>query len=346
MTTADRLDSLDMFGAALGLPEQILVALEATADLERLPNADDLTSVMVCGMGGSGIGGDLASVVAADRSRLPLVVSKHYELPAWVDQRTLVVASSFSGNTEETISAASEAHRRGCPVVVMSSGGRLAELAAQWDCPHIQLDSSIQMPRAGIGAVTIPLLGLLGKIGAIEDPSEEIRAVAAHLRSRCQDFVGPDSPTLQLARRIGRTIPVVYGAGLSGEVVATRWKGQFNENPKVPSWANRIPELMHNEICGWAQHGDVTRQMISLIALRHDFEHPQNQRRFELVEEISREVVAGVYTVQAAGSTLLEQLFDLILFGDFVTLEAAVAAGVDPGPVPLLAEVKDALARH
>ena len=134
---------------------------------------------------------------------------------------------------------------------------------------------------------------------------------------------------------------MVYGAGLSGEVVATRWKGQFNENPKVPSWANRIPELMHNEICGWAQHGDVTRQMISLIALRHDFEHPNVSRRFDFVASVCDEVVADIHTVRAEGDGRLAQLMDLVLQGDLVTLHLAARAGVDPGPIAVLDDLKE-----
>jgi glucose/mannose-6-phosphate isomerase len=136
---------------------------------------------------------------------------------------------------------------------------------------------------------------------------------------------------------------VVYGGGPLGEVAAWRWKGQFNENPKVASFANRVPELTHNEICGWAQHGDVTRQVLSLVLLRHDHEHPQVARRFELVEELCDEVVADVIEVRAKGDGPLAQLFDLILLGDLVTLQLAANEGVDPGPVPVLDDIKHRL---
>jgi glucose/mannose-6-phosphate isomerase len=122
-----------------------------------------------------------------------------------------------------------------------------------------------------------------------------------------------------------------------------RWKGQFNENAKVPSFANRVPELTHNEICGWGQHGDVTRQIFSLVLLRHDHEHAQTTRRLELVAEICDEVVADVLTIEAEGDTRLAQLFDLVLLGDYVSLELAILSGVDPGPVPILDEIKERL---
>jgi glucose/mannose-6-phosphate isomerase len=177
-------------------------------------------------------------------------------------------------------------------------------------------------------------------MGLIGGASEQIESAVIQLRRRAAQLDRDDSPAAQLARHIGRTMPIVYGGGLVGEVAAMRWKGQFNENAKVPSFANRVPELTHNEICGWGQHGDVTRQIFSMILLRHASEHAQTRRRFELVAEICDEVVADIHTVEAAGETRLAQLFDLVLLGDYTSLELAVQSGVDPGPVPVLDEIK------
>src|SRR5690606_16016870 len=139
---------------------------------------------------------------------------------------------------------------------------------------------------------------------------------------------------------IGRTLPIVYGGGALGAVAAARWKAQFNENPKVAAFANVVPELTHNEVCGWAQHGDATRQVFTLVTLRHDFEHPRVARRFEIVTEVCEEIVASVQTVTAAGDGPLAQVLDLALVGDVVSLRMAGAEGVDPGPVPLLDDIK------
>jgi glucose/mannose-6-phosphate isomerase len=138
-------------------------------------------------------------------------------------------------------------------------------------------------------------------------------------------------------------MPLIQGGGAVGSAAAQRWKTQINENAKVPAWWSAQPELCHNEICGWGQHGDVTRQTMTAIALRHDGEHPQLERRFELVGELMREVVADVVEVRAAGEGDLAQLFDLILFGDYVSLWLAAQSGVDPGPVPILGQLKQAL---
>ncbi len=338
------LDSLGMFDAALGLPEQVRDAAAAAATVEGLPSAEGLTSVLVMGMGGSGIGGDVTAAVAGPTSCLPVMVSKHYECPGFVGPDTLVVAISFSGNTEETLSALGGAVEAGAREVVMASGGKLAALAADVGAPLVPVDASIPMPRAGIGAVSVPTLVVLERMGLLDGASAWIDAAVVQLQRRRDELSTADNPARTLARHLGRTLPIVYGGGAVGETAAWRWKGQFNENPKIASFANRIPELTHNEICGWGQHGDVTRQVFSLVLLRHAFEDPQVSRRFALVEEISEEVLAGVHTVQAEGEGRLAQLMDLVLFGDMVTLYQCEAEGIDPGPVPILDDIKRTLA--
>ena len=152
-------------------------------------------------------------------------------------------------------------------------------------------------------------------------------------------------PAELLARSIGRTLPIIYGGGEIGQVAANRWKSQCNECAKVPAFANVVPELCHNEICGWGQHGDLTRQVFSLVTLRHDHEHPQVSRRFDLIADLIDEVVADRFTVQAEGEGTLAQLLDLVLFGDFVSLHMAAQEGLDPGPIPVLEQMKAELAR-
>jgi len=333
-------DSLGMFDAAFGLPDQIESAAAAAREVGGLPPADGVTAAVVMGMGGSGIGGDVAAAIAGPTGPVPVLVSKHYECPAWVGPDTLVMASSFSGNTEETISAASAAAEAGARMVVLASGGELVRLAAEWGAPVVPLDASIPMPRAGIGAVSVSPLVVLERLGLVTGVTAQVDASVAQLRRRAAKLAGADNDAARLARRIGTTLPLVYGGGALGEVAAWRWKGQFNENPKVASWCNRVPELTHNEICGWAVNGDVTRQVFSLIQLRHDFEHPQVARRFAIIEEVSTEIVAEVFDVQAEGDGPLAQLMDLVMLGDLVTLHMAVDLGVDPGPVAILDDIK------
>jgi glucose/mannose-6-phosphate isomerase len=333
------IDSLGMLDAARALPEQMRAAAEGMDRIEGLPPAEGITSVVVLGMGGSGIAGDVLAAVAGPSCPVPIVVNKHYECPSFVGPDTLVLAISFSGNTEETIEAVHHAVGAGARLVAVTTGGHLERIAHEWGAPVVKPDATIPMPRAGIAAVAVPPLLVLEQLGLLAGASAQMERRRAELEADL-------TPVTKVARRIGRTLPIVYGGGALGEAAAWRWKGQFNENPKVASFANRVPELTHNEICGWGQHGDVTRQVFTLVLLRHDLEHPQVQRRFDLVSEICEEIVADVIEVRAKGDGPLAQLFDLILLGDLVTLQMASNEDVDPGPVPVLDEIKQRLASN
>lgn len=338
------LDTLGMFDAAAALPEQLEIAAARAKDVEGLPHHDDIENVVVLGMGGSGIAGDVLTVTAGPFMAVPIVVHKGYSIPNFIDEHTLVFAISFSGNTEETLEAAAEAAMAGGRMVAISNGGELAELAGEWSAPHIRLADGIPMPRAGIGAVAAPPMVILEQMGLFRGASFWIDAAVEQLKKRRDELIADGNAAQQLARRIGRTIPIIYGGAGVGNVASFRWKAQFNENCKIPAFHNTIPELCHNEVCGYGQYGDVTRQVFRLINLRHEFEHPQIARRFDLVTEAVAEVVSDVETVQAEGEGQLAQLFDLILFGDFVSLHLAAQEGIDPGPVPILEDMKTALA--
>jgi glucose/mannose-6-phosphate isomerase len=338
-----RIDTLGMWEVTSGFPEQVAVAATATVGITGLPAAADIDNVVVLGMGGSGIAGDLAVAVAGPDLPVPLVVAKGYEAPRFTGSRTLCIAISFSGNTEETVAAATEAHEAGAHLVLIASGGRMAELAHQWEVPLVGLPDDIPMPRAGLGAVSIPVLTLLEAAGLLPGASASIERAVTQLSARRDQLVAAGSPAAALARRIGRTMPLIYGGGALGAAAALRWKNQVVENAKAPSFCAAVPELMHNDIAGWGQHGDVTRQVFTVVNLRHDYEHPRLARRFELIEEWTDEAVAGIEDVRAAGDGRLAQALDLMLFGDFVTLHMAYDAGVDPGPIAVLDAIKEAL---
>jgi glucose/mannose-6-phosphate isomerase len=337
------LDTLGMFDAAARLPEQVAEAVQRTQDAGPFPRREGIEHVVVLGMGGSGIAGDLLAAVAGPFMPVPVVVSKNYVPPAFVGDGSLVFAVSFSGDTEETVDAVSEAALQGARVVAVTSGGELGRLAASWGSPVIGLPTDIAMPRAAIGALAVPALVALEEIGLFAGASQWISLAVDQLRRRRDQLIDDANPAELLARQIGRTLPIVYGSSELGAVAALRWKAQCNENAKTPAFHNTIPELCHNEIAGWGQHGDLTRQVFSLVNLRHDHEHPQDSRRFDLVAEILDEVVSQVLEVRAAGDGALAQLLDLVMVGDFVSLHLAAQEGIDPGPIPILDELKTAL---
>jgi glucose/mannose-6-phosphate isomerase len=337
------LDSLDMWSATAGLPEQVEAAVSAARGLTALPQHDQVENVVVLGMGGSGIAGDVLVATAAPFMPVPVTVVKGYEPPDFVGTGSLVFAMSFSGDTEETLEAAASAYEAGASLVVVSGGGTLVDLAGDWDVPVVPVPSGIPQPRAALGAMAIPPLVLLEEIGLFPGATQWVDQAVDQLRIRRDELVRPASRAEDLARRIGRTIPLVHSSGDLGAAAALRWKAQINENAKCPAFVNVYPELCHNEVAGWGQHGDITRQVISLVNLRHDAEHPQVSRRFDLVEEVLREVVADVIEVRASGEGDLAQLLDLALIGDFVSLHLAGNEGIDPGPIPVLDEMKQQL---
>jgi glucose/mannose-6-phosphate isomerase len=196
------------------------------------------------------------------------------------------------------------------------------------------------MPRAAIAATSMTPLVLLARLGVLPDLDDEIEAAIAQLRRRVVQLQDARSPARELARRLGRTIPLIHGAGAIGAAAAYRWKCQLNENAKEPAFSSTLPELNHNELAGWGQHGDMTRQVLTAVHLRHDFEPTRVARSFEFVDETQQEVVSAVHTVRAEGEGRLAQLFDLIAFGDFVSLFVAEQEGLDPGPIPVLDELK------
>lgn len=338
------LDSVGMFDLAAALPEQVAAAATLGAEVEGLPAHDDIEHVVVLGMGGSGVAGDVLAAVAGPFMPVPVTVVKGYEAPSFVGDGTLCFAISYSGNTEETVEAAQAAAAAGARMVVLSTGGELGALARAWGAPHIVLPEC-PMPRAGVGSVSIPPLVVLERVGLFPGATQYVADAVDQLKRRRDKLIVDGGPAQRLAREIGRTMPVVYGGDAIGGVAAYRFKCQVNENAKAPAFWAPVPEMAHNEICGWGQHGDITRQVMTVVRFRHAFEHPQVARRFELTYDLIDEVVHAILDVEAAGDGALAQLFDLVLQGDFVSLHMAAEAGVDPGPIPVLVDLKAALAR-
>lgn len=337
------IDTQNILDATASLPERVFDAAQASRGLAGLPAREAVENVVVLGMGGSGVAGDILIAAAAPFMAVPVVVVKSYELPHFVGEGSLVFAMSFSGNTEETIETATEAAVQGARIVAVTGGGEIAKRAAGWGAPIIDVPDGIPQPRVGLGSLAIPPLVVLEDIGLFPGATQWIDLAVDQLRRRRDALLADGNEAQAVARRIGRTFPVVYGGGAIGATAATRWKTQINENAKAPAFWNAQPELCHNELSAWGQHGDVTRQLVTLVNLRHDHEHPQVARRFDLTTELVREVVAGVEEVRAEGDGELAQLLDLILFGDFVALHMALAEDIDPGPIPAQEDLKTAL---
>jgi glucose/mannose-6-phosphate isomerase len=343
-------DSLGLLDAVRGLPEQLAAAHEdaATIDVSGLGPVDDIANIVVMGMGGSGIAGDVLAAVGSGALPVPVTVLKQYRTPRFVGTHTLAFAVSYSGDTEETLEMATGALDNGARVVAVSRAGRLAELVGERGGLHIPCRAGVPVPRAALGALVAPLFVTLFRLGMAPEAHKWLTMAQKELgnrRRKCRPEVeGAANPAREVARRIGTTIPLFYGGGALGAAAALRWKCDVNENAKAPAFWNAYPELDHNEICGWGQHGDVTRQVFTLVELRHGYEHPQLRRRFAATRELIDETVAQVLEVEAEGETRLAQVLDLMYTGDWVSCYLAFDHDVDPGPIDAISQLKAALA--
>jgi glucose/mannose-6-phosphate isomerase len=304
-----------------------------------LPQHEDIANIVLVGAGAAGQAGALVLEAVGPTIPVPIVVHRGYGVPNFVDESTLVVAISFDGETSETLEAAQDALVDGATVVCVSGGGELQAWAVANDLVHLPVMPDAPVERAAIGSLAVPVLVLLDRVGMYPGAEAWIDAAIAQATVRRNELITESNFARRLARQLGRAFPIVYGGNGPGGTAAEFWKAQFNQNAKVAAFSNQVPELTHDEIAGWGQDGDVTRQIFQVFMLRHDFEHPQVSSRLAAVEEVLVEVVGAVHVVEAAGDGLLAQLFDLELIGQFVSLHAAVEQSIDPGPVPIVSEI-------
>lgn len=304
------------------------------------PGLPQANHIVVAGMGGSGISGDLATVLA----EVPVTVHKSYGLPVWAGSvRPQLIALSYSGNTEETLSAVQAAVGLGLEPAVVTGGGKLAAMARAEGWPTILVPSGIQ-PRAALGYLFGAVLKMLDAGGGLSLGDGDLKAAA----DRADEIGGPGGNGWGLATDLsdgldGRFVGVYGSTGLTGPV-AQRWKTQINENAKWPAWYSLFPELDHNEIVSWSSLADLTRHKVGIVCLRDADEPPGVVARFKHTAAITGGDVAWVGEVWSQGSSRLERLISLVAMGDLVSLELARRASVDPVPVEAIENLKQLLA--
>ena len=327
-------------------PEQLREAEEIGRAAEPGVGGDGVSAVIVVGMGGSAIGGELAAAVLRDELRVPMAVVRDYAVPEFVGPDTLAFVSSYSGNTEETLSSYDDAHSRGARVVCSTTGGKLGRRARARGHAVIDLPSGYP-PRAALGFGLVPLLLTLHRLGLASDPSDGIAdavTAAEAAAERCGlEVPEAGNPAKQLARWLHGRVPVIYGAAPVAAAVAHRWCGQFSENAKLVAHSNELPEMNHNEIVGWSDErpmGGGAR----VVFLRDAEEHPRVGRRMDITARAVEASGAEVREVGAVGRSRLGRLVDLVLTGDFVSFYLAMLKNVDPTPVTPIDRLKRALA--
>ena len=344
------LDPLGMFGIIERFPDQCREAMATPWKNLEQSSDNSVRQVVITGLGGSAIGGDYARYVMEEFGSVPLYVNRDYNLPEWVDSRTLVIAASYSGNTEETLSAFAKAKEAGAHRAVISSGGALLESAKAENLPYAEVPGG-QPPRTAIGYMLFPTLNLLMLRELLDTQiGDQYLGVITRLNSQkerfCKEILTEANPAKRLAVDLFQKIPIVYGSQSWKGGVAYRWKCQWNENVKSAAFDNTLPEQNHNEILAWTLAKSQAKNW-AVVFLREANEVLKSPRIAKRVE-VTKTIIGAdfpIYEVEAEGETLLEKMFSLTYYADFVTVYLALLNGVCPTEIKGIDLLKEELAK-
>lgn len=338
------IDSQHMITQINQLPDQLAEAWDLGQSFP-LPEWQDIQAVLIAGMGGSAIGGSLVRAFAAPTGQVPICVHRNYGLPAWASgEETLFIASSHSGNTEETLSAFNAAGQAGCRVLAVTTGGELAARSEKSSATLWQFDHQGQ-PRAAVGYSFALLLAAIARLGLLPDPTPEVEHAVQAMRDQQAQLLPqipiPQNPAKRLAGQLAGRYVSVFGAGVM-EPVARRWKGQINELAKTWAQFEALPEADHNTLAG-VDHPGESLLKITALFLRAQSNHPRNQLRVELTKK--NLMLEGLNTdfVHARGESRLAQQWTALHMGDYVAYYLAMIYEVDPTPVRAIEALKEEL---
>ena len=339
-------DKAGMLDHLHGFPEQCQKAWEKVLKLELPREYTKISNVVIVGMGGSAIGGDIVRRLALAESKVPVWVHRDYGLPAFVDANTLVIASSYSGNTEETLSAFTKSLGTRSKKLAITSGGKLKQLAEREGIPVFVIDYRAP-PRAALPHSFIPLVGIFQKLGLLGDKSADLQEAMDILKRLSRDLMETkalaSNPAKQLAVKLWGHVAVIYGAEMLSEV-ARRWKGEFNENSKVWAFFECFPELNHNAVVGY-EFPPEAKERIFVLMLRSSSLHSRNLLRYEITAKLLAKAGIAYEFAEARGKSALAQMLSLILLGDYASFYLSMLNEVDPTSTDAINFVKQYLAQ-
>jgi glucose/mannose-6-phosphate isomerase len=346
MTTEDieKTDHSDMLALLREFPNQVREALEIGAKAELRMRTAGIRNIVVCGLGGSAIGGDLLRSYLAGEINVPFSVNRHYTLPKFVGPDTLVIISSYSGNTEETTTAHREALRRKARVLCVSSNGITEGLARRAHSPFIKVPGGLP-PRAALGYSFFPLLLALTRLGLVKNKQKEIAEAVSLLDENVKRYANLDpatNPALALAQKLHHRIVICYSSTERFDTVNTRWRGQIAENAKSLAFGHVLPEMNHNELVGWKVLENEMREMV-VVFLRDKDDHKRVQTRMDLTKGIISQYTEHVEEVWSEGKSMLARMFSLIQLGDWTSYYMSILHGEDPTPVAVIDYLKQSL---
>jgi glucose/mannose-6-phosphate isomerase len=340
------LDSHDMYSVLCDYPQQARTGMDIgnAVNLSSI-RTGEIRNLVICGMGGSAIGGDVLRVFAEKQARIPIVVNRGYFVPAFVDAHTLVIVISYSGGTEESLAAYADARGKKAQCVVITSGGTLLERAEADRVPAALIPGGLA-PRSALGYLFFPLLMITARLDLLDLKQSTLAAAAAVLESATKeyaDYLNEENHAIALAGKMRGRLPVLYAAQVGLESVLTRWRCQIEENAKMLAYSNVFPELNHNEIVGWEQNPDLLGR-IAIIVLHDRDDLPQIRKRIAVTVDLLRPMAADIVEVYAEEDSLLARILGLICLGDWVSFYLAMISGVDPYPIEKINRLKEELA--
>jgi len=328
------------------MPRLCQQAWQMAMNFDLPQDYSQIDKIVILGMGGSAIGGDLVSSLAATEAKLPVLVYRDYNLPAFINARTLVIASSYSGMTEETLSSFEQALKTEAKKLVITTGGELKNMAVKRNLPVFGFDYKAQ-PRAALPFSLLPILGFLQKLGFINDKSADVAETVQTLNQLSQRINEGVLSSLnlakQLAQRLYGHLPVVYGAGIVSEV-AHRWKTQFNENSKAWAFYEVFPELNHNAVVGYQFPPELAAKIV-VVLLRSNLLQQRILARYQVTCQLLEQAKVDYQIVDGDGTSPLSQIMSLVLFGDYVSYYLAMLYKIDPTQVKAIDYLKEQLAK-
>ncbi|MGB2697644.1 MAG: bifunctional phosphoglucose/phosphomannose isomerase [Candidatus Zixiibacteriota bacterium] len=343
-----KIDARNMYELIYNFPSQLQHALKIAREL-TLPSLrkDEIKNIILTGMGGSAIGGDLIRSYLSYEFELPFFICRNYTLPHFVDKNSLVFVSSYSGNTEETLSAYRQAKKIGAKIISISSDGELLKLSERDGFPFLKIPPGYP-PRAALGYSFVPIFVFLERLGFVSGKIKDFEKTIQFLSSRREKYSFKISSEKNIAKNIAdelfNKLPIIYSGADHFDAVAYRWKGQICENSKMLCFNNVFPEFNHNELVGWEILSGMEEKIV-VVLLEDQKDHPQIKRRMEIVKGIIQKKGAKVIELESEGENLLSRIFSLIQLGDFVSFYLAVLNQVDPTPVKLIDYLKSELAK-
>jgi len=333
-------DTQNQFKVLKEYYKQIEDAWSTKVNLGKI-NREKISAILICGLGGSAISGDLLEYFLSDEIKVPIIVNRNYDLPSFVNKSWLIVISSYSGNTEETISCFKQALTLKNEILTISSGGEVEEIANKNSIPHIKIKSGFQ-PRYALGLSFFTVLRIFQELNLIKKQDENVSAISNLWKRKGEEYSKPKNSALEIAKKLIGFIPVIYSSEFLSSA-GYRFKCQLNENSKVHAFQHTIPEMNHNEIIGWETQKEKQFNSKIIYLFDNDY-HPQIKKRYFVFSELAASKGVEIISLTSSEKNYRVRIMDLIYLCDWISFYLAVLRGFDPSEIDFIHEMKKRLA--